>query len=322
MRVIYFLTFFISSMFALFAFAAEDRAPEQAPDVLRSVLDQQVIVPNVGTIAYRAPLPEKTGPLVVLVHGVYGGASHRAFRELYPYLDAKGFRVYLFDLLGAGDSEKPKQKYDIEKLDSIIEGFLVHEVKQPSIVVAESLAGVSVLEVSKRQPNLVQKIVLLQPTGVNTLARSANEREQTLFDQIWNNEEVGLSFYQRLLAPESVEKYLKRSVYNDSLIDTLRIQESSMMRQNVEQRWLTFSFVGNQIWRRFDEAVKGVKVPVLGIFGANAEPIGDEDSGVERAAEFKAIFPAMDVQELKDTGASVQRERPQEVADLIQFFAS
>ena len=57
------------------------------------------------------------------------------------------------------------------------------------------------------------------------------------------------------------------------------------MQSNIEQRFLTLSFVGGQLYRTFDESFKNVFVPVLGIpFGAEYEAF--QDNPIDTAADF------------------------------------
>ena len=294
----------------------------EIPEPLRSALTAQVWLPGQGLVAFRAPRAENKGPVLVLVHGVYGGASHRAFRELYPLLDQRGFRVYLFDLIGTGESVRPKKTHTMDSLSRNIADFLKVAVKEKVTLVAESLAGVAALEASKMQPDLVQSVVMLQPTGIHTQGTPPSPAQQALYEKLMADDLFAVDFYQKLLSEDSVRKYLLRSVYNDALIDDLRIQESTMMRGNIEQRWITFSFIGGQMWRPFSTAAKDVTVPVLAIFGANAEAVGENPNDVENVEEFRAIRPDFRYEVLPETGANVQRERPAETAALIEAFAS
>lgn len=295
---------------------AADPAP--LPPELVSQLDQRADLPGLGEIAYRAPLAGNGGPVIVLVHGVYGGSTHRAFREILPLLDARGHRVFVLDLLGAGESERIQKKYSIRDIERTIDGFLKVVVQEPAAVVAESVSGVAALQVAKSNP-MVDRVVLLSPTGIRTLSGPGNARESELFDRLWGNEQAGLDFYRQLLAPESVRKYLERAYYDDSLVDDLLVRESSMGAENLGQRWLTLSFVGGKIYRPFRDASRGVKVPVLAIFGAQAEAIG-ENAPVENPDEFAALRPEFQVRVVPEAGASVQREKPETTASLIGEF--
>ena len=120
----------------LFSFTAFGK---QIPVELRSKLDSKIQIPGFGDIAYRGPKVGNNGPLIVLFHGIYGGASHRTWRQILPLLDNNGARVYLMDLPGAGDSHSPKRVYTMEVMDAFVQGFLEHAVGEPANVVVVSL---------------------------------------------------------------------------------------------------------------------------------------------------------------------------------------
>ena len=67
------------------------------------------------------------------------------------------------------------------------------------------------------------------------------------------------------------------------------------------------------------EPSTGVFIPVLALFGAEYEPF--QENPIERASDFAAIRPFFTYQEITGSGASVQREKPQEVAQQIIDFS-
>ncbi|RYZ93880.1 MAG: alpha/beta fold hydrolase, partial [Proteobacteria bacterium] len=209
-KLIAFLSFFYLLPFV--ALAAE------TPIELRSRLDSQSQVEGVGTLAYRGPKDGAQGPTLVLMHGVYGGASHLAFREILPLLDAK-FRVFLFDLPGAGASEKKDQTYTITSIEAGLAGFLKDVVKEPAYVVAESVSGVAALEVSKQQPALVKGVIMLQPTGIRTLAKGPSIPQNLLYGTLRGSDYFARKFYEKLSTPETVAEYAKKAYFNDALVD-------------------------------------------------------------------------------------------------------
>ena len=294
---------------------------ENRPDPLASVLNATVSLPEFGDIRYRGPKENAAGPVIVLFHGIYGGATHRAFRELLPLLEAQGARVYSMDLPGAGESAKPKRLYDIEALDRFVGSFLKEVVKEPAVVVAESLLGQAVLRASTQVPNQFRRIVLLSPAGFANLREPPSERENALFERIWNDEAAGKSFYDNLLSDNSLRFFLAKAYYNDALVNEERLEESRLARRNPEQRWLTFNFVAGKFFRPFEDAAKGVFIPTLAIFGANAEAVGYDPSRVERPEPFRQARPDFEFLVIEECGQAVQREKPQRVADAILKFA-
>ena len=98
--------------------------------------------------------------------------------------------------------------------------------------------------------------------------------------------------------------------------------EATMMRANIEQRWITFSFVGGKIWRKFSEIAGEVLVPTLAIFGEQAEAIGEDPTQVEKADNFQKIRDDFKYFVVPQAGQSVHREKPQIVAERILQFAN
>jgi len=284
-----------------------------------SLLTTKVTVPEFGEIAYRPPLAGSTGLPIVLFHGVYGGASHRAFRQMLPELDKAGSAVYIMDLPGIGESEKPKRPYSIEDLDKFVESFLVNIVRERATVVGESLTTLSVLRVASARPDLIRRVVLLSPVGINSLAEPPSDREQRLYDRLYGDDAAGIAFYQNLLIDSSLRYYLSFAFADDQKITEDILDDYRVMRDVVDQRWISLSFVGGQFYRRFQEAAEGVFVPVLAIFGKEYEAFADTPP--TRASDLSALRPDFETVEIEASGSSVQREQPELVANEVLIFS-
>ena len=286
-----------------------------------SLLDQSVQVTGFGEIRYRAPLPSTLNSdesPIVLFHGIYGGASHRTWRKLLPLLDAAGKKVYIMDLPGVGESAKPKVSYKIEDFDNFVETFLIEVVKERANLISESIASNAVLKISSKRPDLVRRAIILNPSGVFSLNEEPSTREQRLYDRLFNNDNAAIGFYRNLLNPNSLRYFLEFSFFDDSLIDNDLIADFSALQDNVDQRFLTLSFVGGQLYRTFEESSKDVFIPVLALFGAEYEAF--QDNRIARASDFAQIRPFFEYIEIPKSGSSVQREKPEEVLKEILIF--
>src|SRR5262249_35472080 len=83
------------------------------------------------------------GEPVVLVHGVYAGASSFEFRRIFDRL-AERYRVYAFDLLGFGLSDRPAIIYTPELYIRLIQDFVgqvVGGMDHPVRVIASTLGA-------------------------------------------------------------------------------------------------------------------------------------------------------------------------------------
>ena len=286
-----------------------------------SLLNASAKVTGFGEIRYRGPVNQRVNPLerpIVLIHGIYGGASHRTWRKLLPLLDAAGKEVFILDLPGVGESDKPKRSYSIEDFDVFLERFIEEVVGERANLVTESILSNAALRVSSIRPDLVRRIALISPTGIFTLNEPPSSREQSLYDRLFNDDEAAIGFYRNLLNPNSLRFFLAFAFFDDSLIDENLLADYSVLRENIDQRFLSLSFVGGQLYRSFEESSKDVFVPVLGIFGAEYENF--QDSQFATAADFQAVRPFFDYVEVQNAGSSVQREKPEETAKLILDF--
>lgn len=106
-------------------------------------------------------IQEGQGAPVVLIHGV--AASLFDWIDLTPELTAAGYAAYALDLLGHGQSLKPREldQYHVERifehLDSWIDSL---ELDQPLILVGHSLGGYLSIEYALRHPQRVRALVL------------------------------------------------------------------------------------------------------------------------------------------------------------------
>lgn len=301
-----------------FLFLSSAWAASAQESISPSALDQTAEVEGFGRIQYRAPVASNGQFPILLVHGVYGGASHRTFKNLWPLLDQAGQKVYIVDLPGVGDSDKPKRSYSITDLDLFLERFIATVIKDRTTVVAESLMTLSSLKVASERPDLVRRLILLNPAGVNSLNAPPSQREQQLYDRLYNDETALDQFYKNLLVDNSLRFFLRFGFYDDSLVNEELLNDFRVMRDNIEQKYLTLSFVGGQLYRPFAEAAENVFIPTLLIFGAEYENFADNRTAT--AADFKKIRPDFEYLEIAKSGSSVQREKPAETAEAILNF--
>jgi len=105
------------------------------------------------------------GPVAVLVHGLGGQAED--WEKLAPYLAKAGYRVYLPDLPGFGQSEKPADfSYSVRDQAGIVTNFLdALGLKQVDLG-GWSMGGWVVQIVAQKHPDRVRRLMLFDSAGL------------------------------------------------------------------------------------------------------------------------------------------------------------
>lgn len=114
------------------------------------------------------------GPVVVLIHGI---ASNSATWESVLPLLAENHIVIAPDLLGHGDSAKPRGDYSLGAYASGIRDLIFALGYERATLVGHSLGGGVAMQFSYQFPELVERLVLVSSGGLgrelNLLLRSA-----------------------------------------------------------------------------------------------------------------------------------------------------
>jgi len=105
------------------------------------------------------------GPVVVLVHGLGGRAED--WRNLAPYFARAGYRVYLPDLPGYGQSARPADfSYSVPDEAGVVVGFFdALGLKQVDLG-GWSMGGWIVQRVAAEHPKRVQRLMLFDSAGI------------------------------------------------------------------------------------------------------------------------------------------------------------
>jgi pimeloyl-ACP methyl ester carboxylesterase len=110
----------------------------------------------------RAFLRAGSGPAVLLIHGI--GDSSETWEDVVPLL-AKTHTVLAPDLLGHGDSDKPRADYSVGGFANGLRDLLVLQGIESATVVGHSLGGGIALQLAYQYPYLCERLVLVASGG-------------------------------------------------------------------------------------------------------------------------------------------------------------
>src|SRR5579863_6211349 len=187
------------------------------------------------------------GPVVVLVHGL-GGRSED-WERLAPHLAKAGFRVYLPDLPGYGESDKPEDfSYSVKDEAAVVTGFFdALGLKQVDLG-GWSMGGWIVQIVAREHPERVRRLMLFDSAGLYFKP----EWDTALFTPVSAAELA--KFYALLMPhPPEVPGFVTRDILRTSR------QHSWIIR-----RALATMLTGRETT---DKLLPDIKMPVLIVWG-------------------------------------------------------
>ena len=197
-------------------------------------------------VHYYAIGPENGKPLV-LIHGLGGRAGE--WRNLMPYLEYAGFRVYAPDLVGYGRSERPADfSYSVPDEANVVTGFLdALGLKQVDLG-GVSMGGWIVQLVAARHPERVRRLMIFDSVGL----QMAPEWDTNLFTP-QTPEQIDQLDHLLMPNPPQVPGFVAA--------DFLRVSNRDAW---VIRRALSSMLAGHDVT---DEMLPQLKMPVILIWG-------------------------------------------------------
>ena len=139
-------------------------APSPRREPVRDLPPVTLVTRDVGARGARVRFYEGgEGPPLVLVHGYLWSGT--VWEDVFPLL-ARSFRVIVPDLPGFGESEKPppaRYPYSLEAFaESLVDLVAALGVGRVSVC-GHSMGGAVALMLAARQPDLVEKLIVVDP---------------------------------------------------------------------------------------------------------------------------------------------------------------
>jgi pimeloyl-ACP methyl ester carboxylesterase len=196
-----------------------------------------------GNLAYSVA---GEGEPLLLVHGVYAGASSFEFRKNFQEL-SKSFRVHALDLLGCGMSERPSRRYAPEDVAGQVEDFVREEIGGAAHLVASSLTAAIVMPAVVRSPRLFKKLVLICPTGYGTLDRPSGWLGDVIYG-LFLAPVLGNTLYHAIVSRWGIRYYLGHMAYHDAdLVTEGLVEDYHKVCHQIGARYFPAAFVSGKL---------------------------------------------------------------------------
>ena len=104
-----------------------------------------------------------SGPRLILIHGITNSSA--SWQPVLPLLERE-FTVIAPDLLGHGDSAKPRGDYSLGSFASLLRDFMLALGHDRATIVGHSLGGGSAMQMAYQVPERVERLVLVSSGGL------------------------------------------------------------------------------------------------------------------------------------------------------------
>lgn len=174
-----------------------------------------------GQVFYRHA-GDESARAVVFVHAVGAGARSFMWRRNFEPVSQRA-RAYALDLLGFGYSDKPATApYSADLYVALVRDFIRDVVGRPALVVAHSLSAAYAVRLADEEPDLVDALLLVSPTGAGD-ASARPGMAGAAFYGLLHSPVLGTSFYNAVTSERGLRDYARQQLFYDKRFATPRL---------------------------------------------------------------------------------------------------
>jgi len=266
-----------------------------------------------GRVFYKTSGAENPGLPLVFIHGIGAGSSSFMWRKNFDEL-AKHFRVYAFDLLGFGFSDKPATaSYSADLYVELISDFIREVSGYPTNVTASSLGAAYAIRVADEHPELINAMVLNGPTGSDTLNRRPGMAGAAFYGLL-QSPVLGTSFYNVMASERSIREYARDHLFynqhrvTDRLVTNLYATSHQPGAQHAIAAFLS-GYLNTDTRSPFSRLTQ----PTVLVWGKQ-----DTTTPVEKGSSLLKLNPRAALEVLDYCRMMPEQEHPERFNDLVR----
>lgn len=262
-----------------------------------------------GNIFYKK---QGTGKPILLIHDLHTTSSAYEWNRIVKTL-AVNHTVYTIDLIGCGRSDKPNFTYTNYLYVQLISDFIKHVIGQKTDVAATGLSGTFAVMACYSNPELFDRMMLINPMDFTETCRIPNKRSKTL-KFILESPIIGTLIYNMASSKLKIkERFHKRYFFNKNKCSYKNIaayhEAAHLGKANA--KYLFASIKGRFTNINIAHAIKQINNSIILTFGT-------EQANVEEImAEYCDLNPSIEKCVVSDSKFLPQLENP---VDLLNQF--
>ncbi|MEM7207918.1 MAG: alpha/beta hydrolase [Pseudomonadota bacterium] len=282
---------------------------------MKHIVDSHVLINNqrIATGVHKAADESES---VVLLHGT--PSSSLIWRNVVPTLNAAGYTVHVFDLLGYGLSERPRNPAvdtSISAQVPILEHLFDHWELDSAHVVGHDFGGAIAKRFSLASPTKVRSLALIDSVSFDSYpSKRTREQMQAGLDSLIQKPDAEHRAHFR--------EWLLSSVFNKqrlatTVLDTYVEMISGTVGQGSLFQHQIRHYDPKHTMEIADRLHELASLPVKIIWGAN-----DEWQVVDWAHKLHTAIPRSELEVIDRCGHFAMEDQPEKVSDrLLEFFA-
>lgn len=235
---------------------------------------------------YDGYTAEQASPFaLVTIHPVGVGLSRHFWDRFCQHWQKQGhpFPIYNPDLLGCGDSDRPRVAYHSADWAAQLQHFITAIVQQPVVLLVQGALFSVALDLVERLQghDSIQGLVLAGPPGWSLITQAAKANQPRLLWNLLFDTPIGNAFFRYARREQFLHSFSKRQLFaSEKDIDP---QWLKMLQQgaDMDNRYAVFSFLAG-FWRQdYTAQIEAIQQPTLVLFGEQA-------SGIDRVSRSDA----------------------------------
>jgi pimeloyl-ACP methyl ester carboxylesterase len=253
------------------------------------------------------------GSPVLLVHGLYAGASSLEWRHTIPAL-AERHTVIALDLLGFGRSDRPAARYSPGLYQALLADVVARVVRESCGVVASSLSAAQLIALAARDPRHIGAIALVAPTGVAHL-REPVATGGLATRILLGAPLVGNSVYNRLTSPANMRQQLQAMYADDRLVTPELVEWYVRSARQPGGKHAIEALLSGRLNVDVRAAVRRLRLPTLLLWGDLAR-----QNPIAHAHAFRVLKHDLEWTLVHGAGDLPHEERSEEVNTALLSF--
>lgn len=224
-----------------------------------------------GTIVYDK---RGLGDPVLLVHGIYPGASLHEFDRNAAAL-ASHYTVYSVSLLGFGESDVPRVTHTAQIHQHLLRDFIADAIGEPAHVVASGVSAGIAARLGVYDDQLLRKLVLISPA-----TKSAYKEELGLGDKlthfILGTLKAGFTLYEVDASEDGLDLFIRENYVDRTLVPPGKLKHLYVEANESNKMLAHISLLCGYFDTDLAHWLPYVRRPTLVIMGGALMPVPDD----------------------------------------------